>query len=124
MRLWSDWDVALHHYRRYDRRQLRALFPPDQWDLIHVNYTNVLVFPAVWWVRRWRGWFPQQGQLRSEDRLPPPLLNAVLKRAFVGMALMRIPFPFGVSLVLVARRRGDQSMNRASPTLLPAASRK
>jgi SAM-dependent methyltransferase len=29
MALWSDWDVALHHFRRYSRPQLRALFPAD-----------------------------------------------------------------------------------------------
>lgn len=31
MALWGDWDVALHHFRRYSLGQLRALFPPAQW---------------------------------------------------------------------------------------------
>ena len=42
---------------------------------------------------------------RSEDRIPSPPVNAILRRVFVGMAMWREPFPFGVSLVLVARRR-------------------
>lgn len=106
MALWSDWDVVLHHYRRYSRPQLRALFPDNEWELIYVNYTNVVVYPAVWLVRKWRKWFPAKGgQVRSEDKLPAPWLNAVLRALFVRPAFWRLPLPFGVSLLLVARKR-------------------
>lgn len=106
MALWSDWDVVLHHYRRYSRPQLRALFPEAQWELLYINYTNVVVYPAVWLLRKWRKWFPQKGgEARSEDKLPAPWLNAVLRGLFVRLAYWRVPFPFGVSLLLVARKR-------------------
>ena len=106
MALWSDWDVALHHFRRYDRAGLRALFPAEQWDLEYVNYTNVVAYPAVWILRRWRKWFPSQSSsARAEDRQPARWLNRILQRIFVGLAFWRVPFPFGVSLVLVARKR-------------------
>lgn len=106
MALWSDWDVALHHYRRYSRDQLKALFPAADWELLHVNYTNVAVYPAVWLVRKWRRLFPARaGALRSEDRVPVAWLNTILRRLFVSLAHWRVPFPFGVSLLLVARRR-------------------
>jgi SAM-dependent methyltransferase len=106
MALWSDWDVSLHHFRRYSRSQLQALFPGGEWDTLHVNYTNVAAYPAVWLVRRWRRWFPQpESAGRTEDRLPPPALNAVLRWLFVSLAFWRLPFPFGVSLLLVARRK-------------------
>ena len=106
MALWSDWDEALHHYRRYDRAQLQALFPDASWQVVHVNYTNVVVYPAVWLVRKWRRWFPLRGDhSRSEDQVPAPWLNTLLRRIFVGLSMSRMPFPFGVSLVMVARRR-------------------
>ena len=35
MALWSDWDEVLHHFRRYHRAQLRALFPAAQWEIVH-----------------------------------------------------------------------------------------
>lgn len=106
MALWSDWDVVLHHFRRYARPQLRALFPPEQWELVYLNYTNVAAYPAVWLLRRWRKWFPAPaGAARAEDKLPGPFVNRVLRALFVGLAFWRVPFPFGVSLVLVARRR-------------------
>lgn len=111
MALWSDWDEALHHFRRYDRPQLRALFPDGQWEILYLNYTNVVVYPAVWLVRKWRrltvrrGAPAEESGARSEDRLPPAWLNRLLQAIFVGLATVRVPFPFGVSLLLVARRR-------------------
>jgi ubiquinone/menaquinone biosynthesis C-methylase UbiE len=106
MALWSDWDVGLHHYRRYSRPQLRALFPEAQWELLYVNYTNAFAYPAVWLLRRWRKWFPQSpGAARSEDRMPSPAVNALLRASFVRPAFWRVPLPFGVSLLLVARKR-------------------
>ncbi len=110
MALWSDWDVALHHYRRYHRAQLQALFPEADWELVYLNYTNVVVYPAVWALRRWRAWRQRRGAaapaVRSEDKIPPRPINALLRALFTGLAHSRVPFPFGVSLLLVARRRG------------------
>lgn len=111
MALWSDWDEALHHYRRYHREQLRALFPDDAWEIVYLNYTNVIVYPGVWCVRKWRALRRKMGhpapRSRTEDHLPPQWLNGLLRGLFVGMARWRMPFPFGVSLVLVARRRAN-----------------
>lgn len=109
MALWSDWDVALHHFRRYHRAQLAGLFPADQWELIYLNYTNVAVYPLVWLVRKARALRLRLGLAgtgeRSEDALPARWLNTLLRLQFVRQARSRLPFPFGVSLVLVARRR-------------------
>ena len=116
MALWSDWDVALHHFRRYRRAQLRALFPADAWDVVYVNYTNVVVYPAVWAVRKWRGLRQRLGwgapAARTEDQLPPRWLNALLRAIFVGLARCGVPFPFGVSLLLVARSRRAAAISR------------
>ncbi|GAB1490064.1 class I SAM-dependent methyltransferase [Opitutaceae bacterium] len=106
MALWSDWDVGLHHFRRYDRHQLAALFPDSEWEIIQHTYTNVVAYPAVWLVRRWRRWFPRSsGGDRIEDKRLSPAVNALLRWLFVAPARWRVPFPFGVSLLLVARRR-------------------
>lgn len=106
MALWSDWDVALHHQRRYAAAGLRALFAGEGWETLHVNHTNVVAYPAVWLVRRWRSVFSRKDKPdRTEDRIPPRWLNTLLRWTFVRCALSRFPFPFGVSLVLVARKR-------------------
>jgi SAM-dependent methyltransferase len=110
MALWSDWDEGLHHFRRYSRRELCALFPAGDWEIAYVNYTNCLIYPAVWVVRKWRRKVRQTREPwtepRTEDRVPPWPWNGIFRALFVSMASWRVPFPFGVSLVLVARRRG------------------
>ena len=107
MALWSDWDVSLHHFRRYSRPELKGIFPDDQWEILYLNYTNILAFPVAWLLRKLRKQKPAgDTQNRMEDRIPAPWLNALLRKVFVGMAFWRIPFPFGLSLILVARKRG------------------
>ena len=115
MALWSDWDEALHHCRRYSRRQLRALFPAAHWELVHANYTNVIAYPAVWLVRKWRRRPGAAAGPRAEDRVPAPWLNRLLQRIFVATGRCRIPFPFGVSLLLVARRRSPSDSVLRAP---------
>jgi len=112
MALWSDWDEALHHYRRYDRAQLTALFPASEWELLHVNYTNMVAYPVVWLVRKWRRIFPRSGvdeepetRVRTEDSIPLEPFNSILKWILVAPGKTRLRLPFGVSLILVARRR-------------------
>ncbi len=101
--LWSDWDVALHHFRRYHRTDLAALFAAENWDRLYLNYINVAAFPAVWWLRRGR---KPDDSTRSEEMIPPRPLNAVLRWLFVAPA--KLPWlraPFGVGLMIVLRKR-------------------
>lgn len=102
MALWSDWDVGLHHHRRYSRDQLLGLFPSPRWTVVHVNYTNFFIYPAVWLVRKC---VRRRPGARHEDRVPAAWVNAALRSLFVGQGMMRRPrFPFGVSLLLIARK--------------------
>ena len=109
MALWSDWDVVLHHFRRYRRGQLRALLADAGLEVVRCDYINVLVFPAVWLLRRWRTRFPARPGAagpRAEEKIPPRWLNRLLFAAFVLPARQTaLSFPFGVGLLAVARRR-------------------
>jgi len=109
MLLWSDWDVSMHHFRRYDRKGLLALFPKSDWEILHINYTNSLAFLPSLIVRKWRSRKPikpEEEQSRAEYRIPPRWLNGLLKWVFVKTSMWRLPMPFGVSLLLVARKKG------------------
>jgi hypothetical protein len=111
MALWSDWDVALHHHRRYTRNELRQLLARGPFDLIHCNYINVAALPAVWLVRRFRKMRRQTGDTmggRAEDSIPPEPLNRILRWQFVWLACQRkVRFPAGVGLLAVLRKRGE-----------------
>ena len=46
MRLWSDWDETLLHFRRYDRSGLMALFDSSEWELILCRYRTRRSLPG------------------------------------------------------------------------------
>ena len=70
--LWSDWDVALHHRRRYHRRGLLGLCRLPGFETLHCAYFNSAALPAVAAVRAWRKRRPPRpGADRAEDRVPP-----------------------------------------------------
>lgn len=111
--LWSDWDEALHHRRRYHRGDLVALCRQPGAELVHVAYFNSLALPAIAAVRALRRLTPRRaeaaaGAVRMEDRVPPAPLNALLRRVMVEPARWRRPRPpIGVSLLAVVRRVED-----------------
>ncbi len=107
--LWSDWDVVLHHFRRYRRSNLLPLIHDAGLEIVHCNYVNVLVFPAVYAVRKLRTFRSNNGETagseRAEEQIPGPLLNRFLRKTFVAPACQDlVRFPFGVGLLAVARK--------------------
>jgi SAM-dependent methyltransferase len=108
MILWSDWDVALHHFRRYTRRSLLDIIPRDSFDIVHCAYINVAAFPLVLLVRRARAFMNRigfQSHSRSEDNVPSKWINALLQWSFVQLACQRaLRFPAGVGLLAVLRK--------------------
>jgi len=110
MALWSDWDVALHHFRRYSRAQLKALSPGRNGkSCTRTTPTSPRIRPYGWSAGCARcagaGAPESSSKARTEDRLPPAWLNACSGGFLSALALWRAPMPFGVSLILVARKR-------------------
>jgi SAM-dependent methyltransferase len=104
--LWSDWDVALHHFRRYSRKSWLSLIENSDFTVEHWNFVNVLALPFVYLTRKFRALKPAQH--RAEDSIPPGWLNVLLKKAFTSLACQqKIRFPIGVGLLGVLRRNTE-----------------
>ncbi|MBA2623297.1 MAG: class I SAM-dependent methyltransferase, partial [Chthoniobacterales bacterium] len=54
--LWSDWDVALHHFRRYRKQHLIRVLAQPGFRLEHCHYLNVAALPAIYLARKIRAW--------------------------------------------------------------------
>jgi ubiquinone/menaquinone biosynthesis C-methylase UbiE len=106
--LWSEWDEALHHRRRYTRGTLKAALRGVPADTLHLSYINTAAFPPVLAYRMARRWGLTPAGARLEDGVPPAALNRVLRAVFVRTALWRVPMPFGVSLLCLLRRRTEE----------------
>jgi SAM-dependent methyltransferase len=103
--LWSEWDEALHHRRRYTRPVLEQALRGLPVEIQHLSYINTLaLIPiAVYRIARRIGVRGTGGRL--EDHVPPEPLNWLLRAIFVQPALLPISVPIGVSLLCVLRRR-------------------
>jgi SAM-dependent methyltransferase len=104
--LWSDWDVALHHRRRYHHHELRKLLHVPDLELQHCAYFNSAAVLPIMLVRMWRKVRPPRpGEERAEDRVPSPWLNRLLYHTMVTPACWGwFQPPAGVSLLAVARK--------------------
>ena len=107
--LWSGHDVSNHHYRRYVRPKLRTLLHEAGFDIELASYANAALFPAVAAARAVerlarRGRPPRPRKDTAEVPRPVNRLLAAALRA-EGRVLRRRPLPFGVSILVRARKR-------------------
>jgi ubiquinone/menaquinone biosynthesis C-methylase UbiE len=104
--LWSDWDVVLHHYRRYQWPDFHKLVSQPGISVVHMAYTNFFALPLILLIRMLRKLFPlKPGAERAEDRIPSKPINAILYALYVYPAIWRWPLPVGVSLLAVLRKQ-------------------
>ncbi len=104
--LWSAHDVAVGHKHRYTARSLRRKVERAGLVVERVTYLNTLLFPLEVAARFWRRGAVQNGHANSDLVPLPRPLNAVLARLFSAemRAVPRVSFPYGLSLLLVARK--------------------
>ena len=104
--LWSDWDQAVGHKRRYKKHMLRKIALAAGLEIVFVRYVNSFPFLPILvyrWLRSSLGIGKKQ---RLEDRLPPKTLNSLFLRAFFIQGTKSwINIPFGVSLFAVLRKK-------------------
>jgi SAM-dependent methyltransferase len=105
--LWSQHDVVHHHRRRYSRAELEASVRSAGYTPIHTTHFNTVLFPLIFAAR-------MAGRLlgkndASDAQRPPPVVNEVLFQAFrtEKRLLRKVSFPFGVSLMCVAKKNAD-----------------
>lgn len=102
--LWSRHDETHHHRRRYRKSELVRVVEAAGLTPVKVSYFNTLLFPAVVGLRLLRRLFGIEGP--DDDAMPPRLLNRALATVFASERHLvgRLPFPAGVSLLMLARR--------------------
>ncbi len=102
--LWSDHDVVHRHYRRYRLRALVNRVEAAGLRVTYASYYNTFLFPLIAAIRLME---KAAGMKGGHDlAVPSPWLNRLLGWIFASERrwLGRVVFPFGVSIVLLARR--------------------
>ena len=106
--LWSEHDEALHHFRRYNRSELTRKLEDTGFHIVRASYAIVFSCPIIIVYRGLKGLLNKVIRSRrrtSHVRLPVPL-NAffILLLKCEAVLLRYLNFPFGTSIVVVAKK--------------------
>src|SRR6202008_3011030 len=106
--LWSEHDEALHHYRRYVAREMRAKLTASGFEIERSTYFVTALFFPILFFRLWQGLRRTSIEASVSYRLPPAWINQLLV-TFLDIERALINYfnlPFGVSLIVVGRKPG------------------
>jgi methyltransferase family protein len=106
MGLWSGWDVALGHHRRYDRRSLRRVIEGLPVEVIELSFLFPEMIPLAL-LRRWLRKASSNGPISDESAAFPDLPLVVNNGLYaVGSVLLAVrrQVPAGSSLLAVLRK--------------------
>jgi hypothetical protein len=101
--LWSGWDVALGHYRRYDRRTLAERWRGLPVRVIELNYLFPELIPAAMLRRLRRGVVRHASETAFPD--PPRALNEALYQLGRVTLRFRSWWPGGTSVFAALEKR-------------------
>ncbi len=108
MFLWSEHDEINHHKRRYRLKTLKQVVKKAGYEISYGSYFNTFLFPVVAIVRSLAKLLPKQNnnQISSDLVVPSKPVNQILKSLFANERYLinKFPLPFGVSVLLLARK--------------------
>jgi len=98
--LWSEHDVAHQHFRRYNKHSLSNLLTNTGYEILTMSYWDTFLFLPAALMRL-------LGQSGSSALALPSFFNALLLFvvAIESKILHFCSLPFGVSLIVVARKK-------------------
>lgn len=104
--LWSFHDEAKHHIRRYEINDLQSKMQQAGLSITKLTYANTFLFPLVFAERIITRVMGRPKYINSEDDLHPSWSSMFLRNtfAFESSLLRHIDFPFGVSIICIARK--------------------
>lgn len=112
MGLWSMHDENCMHKRRYTKKKLTETVAAAGFEIEYISYYNFWFFIPVYFVRKLENLFHFDNTgSRMENSFKDDWLNQLMYRIFSSekkrMNKGRA-FPFGVSLICMARKKGKQ----------------
>lgn len=107
--LWGRQDDISHHFRRYTSGELKQKLEMAGFSIEKMSYANTFLFPVIWAGRVIVRLFDSQIHSVSENDLHPSWSNGLLQTIFAAeRPLLRlVAFPFGVSLLCIAKKRAE-----------------
>ena len=112
--LWSEHDEALHHRRRYAASELRNKLTNAGFRVERVTYYITFLFFPILFMRFIQSVSKKSIQAKTSHVILPGWLNSLLIGilSFERVLLRWMNFPFGVSIVCLARKPGKKEVQQ------------
>lgn len=103
--LWSKWDEALHHKRRYTKESLQTILSKYKFTVLHISYVYSFLLVPVILIRTIKNIY-SKNTYPSDFSLNNRLINSLLfsLSQIEQFFILRTTLPFGTSIVCVAKK--------------------
>jgi len=107
--LWSEHDEALHHKRRYSKRDFTSRITEAGFVIKKLSFAITTLFPLIYTWRLFQKIFVKNKIPKTSYIILPQWLNSTFIKLLQleAAALNHVNLPFGVSLVCVAQKKSD-----------------
>ena len=104
--MFSQWDVVLHHKRRYTKGKLEELLKKNGYEIVFSSYFQSFLVLPVFVIRRLKSALKPKNY-GSDFRLGNQFINRLLLKVSHAeqQTVMRHGLPFGLSILALARKR-------------------
>jgi len=105
--LWSEWDVALHHKKRYTSSETISVIEKNGMKVVRWTYLYSFLVVPVFFIRNIKKIFRNKSQEYTSDfNLNNPIINSVLflLARLEHLIITMYHIPFGTSVLCVAKK--------------------
>lgn len=104
--MWSNWDIVLHHRRRYTKKHIEALLGKQGFDIVKSSFFYSFLLIPVFIVRKIKE-ILFKGDYPSDFKVGFPFFGKILGTISDAERIVALStgIPFGLSLFVLARKR-------------------
>lgn len=110
--LFGEHDLAMEHYRRYEKKEIETLLEKNNFNIIEIIYWNSFLFPLIALIRIIKKAYQKNNlsnkKHKSDIRKMPKIINNLLFKILNfenNLIKLGIKPPFGLSLYIVAQKK-------------------
>lgn len=110
--LFSEHDLAMDHYRRYEKEELRDLLIKNNFVIKEIGHWNCLLFPLIFVFRIIKKIICKKNKNKQEHESDvqnlPKIINKILYSILIfenKLTKIGLKIPFGLSLYVVAQKK-------------------
>jgi hypothetical protein len=101
--LWSKHDESVGHFRRYEKKPLVKLLKTNSFNILKIEYFNVLLFPIML-VSRFLGFYGKDCEVEGDHKTPNKYINFLLGMIIKIERIKILRNFYGSSLFVIAQK--------------------